>query len=59
MDWDLIIYLFFCGAKVVYFVLKMKAPKDNYGLEIFPLGHIYSNKSSQKQQQIRTLWYET
>ncbi len=45
MDWDLIIYVFFCGAKVVYFFSKMKELKDDYeGFEIFPPSYIYSNK---------------
>jgi hypothetical protein len=49
MDWNLIIYLFFCGAGAVYFTLEMKALKDDCGhFEIFPLGHIYSNKWGQK-----------
>jgi hypothetical protein len=46
MDWDLIIYLFFCGAGVVYFTLKMKELKDDCeGFDIFPLDYIYLKKS--------------
>jgi hypothetical protein len=60
MDWDLVICLFFYGAKVVYFASEMKLLKDDCEcFEIFPPSHIYSNKSSQKQQQIRNLCYQT
>ncbi len=47
MDWDLVIYLFCCGVRVVYFTLEMKELKDNCErFEISPPCHIYSSKFS-------------
>jgi hypothetical protein len=47
MDWDLVICLFFCGVGAKYFTSKMKVLKDDCErFEIFPLGHIYFNKSN-------------
>jgi hypothetical protein len=43
--------VFFGGARAIFFSLKMKALKDDCEcFEIFLPSHIYSSKSSQKQQ---------
>jgi hypothetical protein len=44
MDWDLVIYLFYYGARAKYFALEMKVLTDDCEcFEIFPPGQIYSN----------------
>jgi asparagine synthase (glutamine-hydrolysing) len=54
------LYLGWGNDGAVYFASEMKALKDDCErFEIFPPGHIYSSKSGRKQQQTRTLCYET
>jgi asparagine synthetase B (glutamine-hydrolysing) len=49
MDWDLVINLFYCGGRAKYFTSEMKVLTYDYEcFEIFPPGHIFSNKLVQK-----------